>query len=590
MLLARELTRQAVDFRILPSSLDERHCQLPAEVSSRIVSQVPEGSFQLAISSALDDRYHAKDVAWWAFWETTQLPSGAVERMNQCASVIVPCHWSAVHFRRNGVTVPIYVIPCILDPAFLPSTNPSIHQSTNAFVLLAGGEPRNGSDRKGMDLLLRCFSAAFVNDRSVRLRVKLGPDAAIPVSTDSRISFRNDWLSPADLAAWYRSGHAFVSASSAEGWGYWPSQALACGLPVIGAAYSGQAEFLRPESSYLVDYREGPATGAYYAGLGKWAILSANSLVEQLRLAYQEHRNGRLSRRAQTTAAAPRLGVAAAVAARVLLALPPAARVKSPSPATLSLSPGERAGERANLFSRIATAARRRLRPARAPLVCIPVLNRGDLLRRCVESIGAQAARVLIINNGNDPGVAVACAYLSQQFPAVHVINPWGLSVAASWNRALEWPAPWCLFVNNDVAFAPGAVSRLAEAVRHNPGCGLFTVLPTNEFSAFVLQSWAARIIGPFDENFSPAYFEDEDYKRRAHLARVPILPVPGISAIHGSGPYDCSLTIFSDPALAAANKTTFAANAAYYARKWGGLPGHETLTTPLATANPSIH
>jgi hypothetical protein len=41
-------------------------------------------------------------------------------------------------------------------------------------------------------------------------------------------------------------------------------------------------------------------------------------------------------------------------------------------------------------------------------------------------------------------------------------------------------------------------------------------------------------------------------------------------------------MTINSDPALLLANKATFAANAAYYIKKWGGPPREEQFHHPF--------
>jgi glycosyltransferase involved in cell wall biosynthesis len=49
-------------------------------------------------------------------WETDTLPSEAVRLLNRAALVIAPSDWGAKCFRRNGVTVPIEVVPLGYDP------------------------------------------------------------------------------------------------------------------------------------------------------------------------------------------------------------------------------------------------------------------------------------------------------------------------------------------------------------------------------------------------------------------------------------------------------------------------------------------
>src|SRR5262249_53419147 len=49
-------------------------------------------------------------------WETSQLPSGMADRLNQARAVIAPSRFVADVFRASGVTVPIEIVPLGIDP------------------------------------------------------------------------------------------------------------------------------------------------------------------------------------------------------------------------------------------------------------------------------------------------------------------------------------------------------------------------------------------------------------------------------------------------------------------------------------------
>ena len=91
------------------------------------------------------------------------------------------------------------------------------------------------------------------------------------------------------------------------------------------------------------------------------------------------------------------------------------------------------------------------------------------------------------------------------------------------------------------------------------------------------------QVIGPFDQIFFPAYFEDNDYSRR--LTRFPragtVYKRDGrlTPRLHRK-----SMSILKDRKLNA----NFGTNATKYIAKWGGLPGHETFADPYNDVPPT--
>jgi hypothetical protein len=75
--------------------------------------------------------------------------------------------------------------------------------------------------------------------------------------------------------------------------------------------------------------------------------------------------------------------------------------------------------------------------------------------------------------------------------------------------------AKWVLHVNNDVAFYPGVLRNIHRAteksLNHDPtfGIGFTSLCCGGEWSAVVFTRRMVEVVGLFDENFYPAYYED---------------------------------------------------------------------------------
>lgn len=104
---------------------------------------------------------------------------------------------------------------------------------------------------------------------------------------------------------------------------------------------------------------------------------------------------------------------------------------------------------------------------------------------------------------------------------------------------------------------------------------------PGPDFSCFCVSRRLGQVIGRFDENYNPAYFEDNDTHRRIQLA--------GYEA-GALAPYwhFRNGTTRTDPERAAAVQASFEKCKKYYCDKWGapydsGSPiGRETFLTPF--------
>jgi hypothetical protein len=207
------------------------------------------------------------------------------------------------------------------------------------------------------------------------------------------------------------------------------------------------------------------------------------------------------------------------------------------------------------------------------PVLGVAILNRPDLLDQMLASIDVPVEQIVVVDNG---GVAdnIGSPGLLRDIR----INPGhNLGVAASWNLVFKSTplAPWWCIVGSDVRFPEqgGTLQRLADEMNAATG-PLFVAVGT--YSCFAINAAALQLVGLFDENFIPAYYEDNDYSRRIELAGVPrINHAPALF-------HELSSTINSDEHLKMENSRTFFENQTYYQVKWGGNPLYEKFATPF--------
>jgi GT2 family glycosyltransferase len=187
----------------------------------------------------------------------------------------------------------------------------------------------------------------------------------------------------------------------------------------------------------------------------------------------------------------------------------------------------------------------------------VPVLNRYDLLQRMLDSVDVQVEHLLVIDNGTGADLT-----FSEKFDKVTVLAmPANLGVAGSWNlgiKSFPYAQRWFI-ISNDVQFNPGALEQLAQARRDE--ITLTARFP--HWQAFALGDEAVSDIGLFDESLFPAYFEDNDYTRRAEFVGV------NIRRLEIDVSHENSSTIkagYQDK-----NAKTYAANDRYFERKIAG-------------------
>jgi len=218
-----------------------------------------------------------------------------------------------------------------------------------------------------------------------------------------------------------------------------------------------------------------------------------------------------------------------------------------------------------------------------APLnIGIPVLNRGDLLRRLVASVDVDAEILLVVNSIGplDASVEDAVGDLEKQDrPDVRIRVErikGNLGVAGSWNLILDRFCGDCLISNSDIEFRPGTLRHAMATIEIRKEIVIHHLWAA---ACFYVTAAFSEKLGWFDENFYPAYQEDQELSLRSAALGIRRCVVPGIAKggiVHGG-----SQTVASaSEAVRAYIRKAKKISREYFRRRWGTLP-------PPGTAQP---
>ncbi len=246
--------------------------------------------------------------------------------------------------------------------------------------------------------------------------------------------------------------------------------------------------------------------------------------------------------------------------------------------------------------------------------IIIPCLDCPDLSRRAIISavnqIGVEPLTVLVIDQGSSPENAHALEDLAASCPTIRLWRhaPPLPSLAATWNHALDYA--WqsggkdALVINNDIelsmTYYQQLRARMAQDRLHflsgvgvNPGqtVGLpagkeltetFQLHP--DFSAFVITRLCHQKYR-FDEGYTPAYVEDQDFHRRMLLGddgtKIGKINIP--FSHYASG----TLKQFSEEQRRIWGDKIAHGSRTYHLQKWGGEVNLETKIEPFGPNMP---
>ena len=217
------------------------------------------------------------------FWEVEHFPQDLAHAFSLLDEV-----WVATeHIRRALVTTalnrPVHVMPIpLIAPPIVDGLAKSDFGLDDRFTFLFSFDFLSVFERKNPIAVVHAFTAAFSNEEGPMLMIKTINGAHHQQQLEqlrwaargrSDIVVFDGHMDRAVIGALFAACDCYVSLHRAEGLGLTMAEAMALGKPVIATAYSGNMDFMTPETAYLVPWTStsiGHGAGPYPAD-GFWA-------------------------------------------------------------------------------------------------------------------------------------------------------------------------------------------------------------------------------------------------------------------------------------------------------------------------------
>jgi hypothetical protein len=189
----------------------------------------------------------------------------------------------------------------------------------------------------------------------------------------------------------------------------------------------------------------------------------------------------------------------------------------------------------------------------------------------------------LIIDNGDTPLGAISGFEIRRPPKNTGCAGAWNMICHAAFN---EFHSDSAVLVNADCTVLRDTFASLFAAP-----CGFVCA---HAFGCFRIDREVWLRVGPFDEEFYPAYWEDTDYRRRLRLAGIVFdeWPVEEVEVIYpGRARYRSGIVHGKNAAEPyqgwTGEKSTWfqqrlVINEQRYVDKWGGVPGTERFQVPF--------
>lgn len=202
-------------------------------------------------------------------FESTQLPKGWTQVLNELSAVIVPSQWCKQTFIDNGVTAPIHVVSLGVSDAFQYHQRQLRRNKPYTFITIADRKMR-----KGYYSVLEAFNRAFGDDPNYLLLLKAREGTLGYRLSNPNIKIVSRDMTEKQLARLYCSAHCMVLASYGEGFGLPNREFAATGGTVLATNWGGTADHIGlwgvPIDCQMQpawEYEKDPTL----RGLGQWA-------------------------------------------------------------------------------------------------------------------------------------------------------------------------------------------------------------------------------------------------------------------------------------------------------------------------------
>ena len=198
---------------------------------------------------------------WW--WEVTKFPERSHRAFDLVDEVWVGSEHVAAALRPvSKVPIVTVRIPVAMPP-IVPYTREQLGLP-DGYLFFFMFDLHSVIERKNPMGVIEAFRKAFAPGSGASLVIKCINRESKPDEYDRlRLAARGHpdvhiidrYVSAQEKDAMLAASDCYVSLHRSEGFGLTPAEAMYLGKPVIATGYSGNLEYMRPENSYLVDYR-----------------------------------------------------------------------------------------------------------------------------------------------------------------------------------------------------------------------------------------------------------------------------------------------------------------------------------------------
>lgn len=238
------------------------------------------------------------DLIAYSFFELNKMNDVKKYHLSQCQKVVVSSEWAKNIVEEETGHNSVHIAPLGVDyTTFFPS-----NQTQEKFIIFNCGK---WEIRKGHDIILEVFQAAFPDNKDVELWMMCQNPVAPPeynekwnnhYKQDLRVNLIDRVQDHRQLAQIMNQTSCGFFPSRAEGWNLELLEMMACGKPVVTTDYSSHTEFCTDKNSisFKPSKLEEAKDGMHFAGgEGEWASLEEmkKDFVEALRSLYEEWKN-----------------------------------------------------------------------------------------------------------------------------------------------------------------------------------------------------------------------------------------------------------------------------------------------------------
>lgn len=231
-------------------------------------------------------------IGYW-YWELDTIPQSWLGQASQLDEI-----WTATRFvgdaLRSRIKLPVHeIMPGFELPSITPRSRAYFGLPETQYLFLFTFHMMSIMERKNPLGLIAAFRLAFPADPSVGLVLKMSYGDKHPESLKqikeaargSNITIIDAIYTQNEVMALMQTCDAYVSLHRSEGYGLTMLEAMLLGKPVVATGYSGNLDFMTPETGLLVDYelvKLERAFGPYEVGT-QWAEPSVQHAAECMR-------------------------------------------------------------------------------------------------------------------------------------------------------------------------------------------------------------------------------------------------------------------------------------------------------------------